>query len=210
MPKQNRLTPFGEIIATPERGTFMGNRGILHDADGRIRRKWTLKRWLVCVLEFRGRMRTVMTPNRYTELFFLDEATALAAGHRPCAECRHARFVDFCQAWKSAHLAASAPRPTADEMDDRLHAERVMPDRSKRFHPAALKELPDGAFVALSPNDDVAWLIWQGGLLQWSPSGYGKRRPRPRNLAVRLLTPPSTVAAIRAGYFPEIHPSAAP
>ena len=108
MPRQNRVTPFGEIIATPERGTFMGNRGILHDPDGRVRRKWVLKNWLVCVLEFRGRKRTVMTPNRYTELFFLDEATALAAGHRPCAECRHARFIDFCLAWKAAHPANSA------------------------------------------------------------------------------------------------------
>ena len=96
MPRQNRVTPFGEIIATPERGTFMGNRGVLHDAEGRIRRAWQVKRWIVCVLEFRGRKRTVMTPGPYTELFFLDEATALAAGHRPCAECRHARFLDFC------------------------------------------------------------------------------------------------------------------
>ena len=103
MPRQNRVTPFGEIVATPERGTFMGNRGVLHDAEGRIRRAWQLKRWIVCVLEFRGRKRQVMTPGRYTELFFLDEATALAAGHRPCAECRHARFLDFCNAWGQAH-----------------------------------------------------------------------------------------------------------
>ncbi len=114
MPRQNRVTPFGEIIATSERGTFMGNRGILHDPDGRVRRKWVLKNWLVCVLEFRGRKRTVMTPNRYTELFFLDEATALAAGHRPCAECRHARFIDFCIAWK-----AGAPRRVRLEASDR-------------------------------------------------------------------------------------------
>jgi hypothetical protein len=141
LPKQNRVTPFGEIIATPERGTFMGNRGILHDAEGRLRRKWVLKRWLVCVLEFRGRERTVMTPNRYTELFFLDEATALAAGHRPCAECRHARFIDFCMAWKAAHSGGKkSRRPTADEMDDRLHAERVGPDRSKQTHPGGLED----------------------------------------------------------------------
>src|SRR3954451_12290461 len=103
MPRQNRVTPFGHIIATPERGTFMGNRGILHDEQGTIRRPWKVKRWLVCVLEFRERQRTVMAPNRYTELFFLDEATALAAGHRPCAECRHERFLAFCAAWKNAH-----------------------------------------------------------------------------------------------------------
>ena len=125
----------------------MGNRGILHDADGHIRRNWVLKRWIVCVLEFRGRNRTVMTPNRYTELFFLDEATALAAGHRPCAECRHARFIDFCMAWKAAHLEAkSSRRPTADEMDDRLHTERVAPDRSKRTHPETARGLAQRRF----------------------------------------------------------------
>src|SRR6201998_3464626 len=113
MPRQNRVTPFGEIIATPERGTFMGNRGILHDELGHVKRAWQVRRWLVCVLEFRGRKRTVMTPNRYTELFFLDEATALAAGHRPCAECRHARFLDFCHAWRTATPGdGSSARPT--------------------------------------------------------------------------------------------------
>jgi hypothetical protein len=204
LPKQNRVTPFGEIIATPERGSMMGNRGILHDAHGHIRRPWVLKRWIVCVLEFRGRNRTVMTPNSYTELFFLDEATALAAGHRPCAECRHARFIDFCSAWKAGHPGVfSTRRPTADEMDDRLHAERVSPDRSKRTHPAGLEDLPDGVFVVL-PEDQAAWLVWQGELWKWSPGGYVERRPRPDRQSVRLLTPPSTVAAIRAGYRPEV------
>src|SRR5271154_6206734 len=113
MPRQNRVNPLGEIIATSERGTFMGNRGVLHDDEGRIRRKWQGKRWLVCVLEFRGRKLKVMTPGRYTELFFLDEATALAAGHRPCAECRHARFLDFCNAWRTANPGDSdSSRPT--------------------------------------------------------------------------------------------------
>jgi hypothetical protein len=209
VPRQNRVTPFGEIIATPERGTFMGNRGILHDPDGRVRRKWVLKNWLVCVLEFRGRKRTVMTPNRYTELFFLDEATALAAGHRPCAECRHARFIDFCIAWKAAHPGEfGAKRPTAGEMDERLHAERVNADRSKRSHPAPLADLPSGAFVTVPSEGQDAWLVLCGKLLKWSPAGYGERRPRPAQLDVALLTPPSTVAAIRAGYLPAIHASA--
>src|ERR1700756_369210 len=147
MPRRNRVTPFADIVAVPERGTMMGNRGMLHDAEGRIRRPWQVRRWLLCVLEFRGRYRTVMTPNRYTELFFLDEATALAAGHRPCAECRPARFLDFCRAWKVAHPQdGGAGRPTADEMDNRLHAERVAADRSKRVYTAALDELPDGVF----------------------------------------------------------------
>jgi hypothetical protein len=210
LPKQNRVTPFGEIVATPERGTFLGNRGILHDAEGHLRRKWVLKRWLVCVLDFRGRKRTVMTPNRYTELFFLDEASALAAGHRPCAECRHARFIDFCIAWKAAHLGAKeSRRPTADEMDDRLHTERVGPDRSKPTHPSRLEDLPDGALVTLPGSDDTAWLVWKDQIFKWSLGGYQERRPRPKRVDVALLTPPSTVAAIRAGYIPEVHPSTA-
>lgn len=114
MPRQNRVTPFGDIIANPDRGTFLGKRGVLHDAEGRIRRARQLKRWIVCVLEFRGRKRRVMMPGRYTELFFLDEATALAAGHRPCAECRHSRFLDFCNAWEVACPAdCMSARPSA-------------------------------------------------------------------------------------------------
>ena len=124
MPTRNRVTPFGEILATPERGTMMGNRGILHDAEGRIRRAWQVKRWLLCVLEFKERHRTVMTPNRYTELFFLDEAVSLAAGHRPCAECRRPRYHAFRAAW-------GVPPPSADEMDRALHPARIDASRAK-------------------------------------------------------------------------------
>ena len=120
MPRRNRVTPFGEIVATPERGTFFGNRGVLHDPEGRIRRAWQVKRWLLCLLEFKGRRRSVMTPGNYTELFFLDEATGLAAGHRPCAECRRGRFLAFRDLWPSGRL--SAP-----DLDDQLHAERLNP-----------------------------------------------------------------------------------
>src|SRR5271154_7244364 len=149
MPRQNRPTPFGDILATQERGTFMGNRGVLHDAEGRIRRAWQLKRWIVCVLEFRGRKRRVMTPGRYTELFFLDEATALAAGHRPCAECRHGRFLAFCDAWRRAHkFDSTEPRPTAGAIDDVLHGERVDIRRTKRTYAAKLGDLPDGVIVS--------------------------------------------------------------
>ena len=209
MPRQNRVTPFGEIIATPERGTFMGNRGVLHDAEGRIKRTWQLKRWIVCVVEFRGRKRQVMTPGRYTELFFLDEATALAAGHRPCAECRHARFLDFYNAWRQAHrVGGRSARPTAQEIDDRLHAERVAPDRSKRSFEAVLDGLPDGVIVTVAAWGDCAYLVRGDSLLAWSPGGYGERRRRPKRGEVKVLTPPSTVAAIRAGYIPDLHPSA--
>jgi hypothetical protein len=209
MPRQNRVTPFGDIIATPERGTFLGNRGVLHDAEGHIKRAWQVKRWIVCVLDFRGRKRTVMTPNSYTELFFLDEATALAAGHRPCAECRHPSFLAFCQAWKLAHPGRiRAQRPTADEIDNRLHAERINAHRSKRSFTAALDRLPDGVFVTVAAWGEPAFLVWGDCLLEWSPGGYRDRRPLPKGEEVRVLTPKSTVATIRAGYIPEIHDSA--
>jgi len=209
MARQNRVTPFGEIVATPERGTFMGNRGVLHDNESRIHRAWQLNRWIVCVLEFRGRKRHVMMPGRYTELFFLDEATALAAGHRPCAECRHARFIDFRNAWGRAHLGIDGSiRPTAQEIDDQLHAERVAPDRSKRTSLAALEELPDGVFVVLSAWGKDAHLVRGDFLLAWSHGGYRERRRRPKRAEFKLLTPPSTVKAIRAGYVPDLHPSA--
>ena len=209
MPRRNRVTPFGEIVAMPERGTMMGNRGILHDAEGRIRRPWQVKRWLLCVLEFRGRNRTVMTPNRYTELFFLDEATGLAAGHRPCAECRHGRFLAFRDAWAAGNRRIIGPEPArADAIDDRLHAERVGPDRSKRTYRANLDELPDGVLVNLGGRNGDACLVWGDELLAWSPGGYRERRRRPRGEVVTVLTPESTVHAIRSGYVPEVHPSA--
>ena len=187
----------------------MGNRGVLHDAEGQVQRAWQVKRWIVCVLEFRGRKRLVMTPGRYTELFFLDEATALAAGHRPCAECRHARFLDFCNAWGAPDRGAGGlPRPTADEIDGRLHAERLALDRSKRSFVAALDDLPDGVLVAIVAWGERAYLVRGDHLLAWSPGVYGERRQRPRGEEVRVLTPESTVGTIRAGYVPEIHPSA--
>jgi hypothetical protein len=206
MPRQNRVTPFGEMVAIQERGTFMGNRGVLHDAEGRVKRAWQGKRWIACVLEFRGRKRTVMTPNRYTELFFLDEAIALAAGHRPCAECRHNHFLAFGDAWKKGN-GSNGARPTAHEMDDRLHAERVDSDGSKRSYVGALDKLPNGVFVVLEAEGKEAFLLWGDSLLPWSPGGYGKRRPRPKGERVHVLTPKSIVATIRAGYVPEVHPS---
>lgn len=208
MPRQNRVTPFGDVVATPFRGTFLGNRGVLHDASGRIRRAWQLKRWIVCVLEFRGRQRQVMSPGRYTELFFLDEATALAAGHRPCAECRHARFLDFRNAWATA-LSGTLAKSAATEIDVLLHAERrLAPDRSKRSFLETLDHLPDGVIVAVAAWGERAYLVLGDSLLAWSPGGYGERRQRPKGVQVQVLTPPSTVATIRAGYAPEVHPSA--
>jgi hypothetical protein len=202
LPRQNRVTPFGEIIATSERGTFMGNRGILHDETSQIRRKWQVKRWIICLLEFKERKRQLMKPGSYTELFFLDEATALAAGHRPCAECRNARFKCFCHAWGTAHPEA---RPTATLIDNQLHSERIAPDRSKRYFMGNLNELPNGVFVTLPEWREQAFLVWGDQLMAWSPGGYGERRERPKGVEVNVLTPKSTVETIRAGYVPEIH-----
>jgi hypothetical protein len=145
-----------------------------------------------------------MTPNRYTELFFLDEATALAAGHRPCSECRHARFLAFSNSWGEG----CSQRPTAHEIDSRLHAERVNADRSKRSFTAALDELPDGVFVTTSSLGNGAFLVWGDRLIEWSPGSYRGRRRRPKGEEVRVLTPPSTVKAIRSGYIPAVHSSA--
>jgi hypothetical protein len=209
MVRQNRVTPAGDVIATPERGTFLGNRGVLHDDHGRIKRVWQLKRWIVCVLEFKGRKRSVMTPGRYTELFFLDEATALAAGHRPCAECRRERFNTFREAWLSGNPGIiGSQRPTAVLIDDCLHTERLGPDRSKRLFPANINEVPDGVFIRRKERGEGVYLLWEGGLLAWTPGGYRERRPRPKREEVLVFTPKSTVGAIQAGYVPEIHASA--
>jgi hypothetical protein len=192
MPFQNRVTPFGELVATPERGLVYGNRGRLHDEHGVIRRQWQVRRWISCRLEFRGRFRPggAMAPNRYTGLFFLDEATALAAGHRPCAECRNADYRSFL-----GLVGASR----ADELDDRLHAERGRLLKSK------LDELPDGAFVAL---DREAWLVFGSGLLRWTPGGYPERRPRFGG-RVGVITPPTSLRVLSAGWsgdLPLVHP----
>jgi hypothetical protein len=193
MPFQNRVTPLGELIATPERGLVYGNRGRLHDERGIIRRQWQVKRWISCRLEFRGRHRAggPMAPNRYTGLFFLDEATAVAAGHRPCAECRNADYRTFL-----ALTGASG----ADELDEMLHAERG------RLHASALDELTDGAFVVL---DGESWIVLDSELLRWTPGGYSERRPRLSGRA-EVVTPPMSVHVLASGWkgsLPLIHPS---
>ena len=193
MPFQNRVTPLGELIATPERGLVYGNRGRLHDEQGSIRRQWQVKRWIACRLEFRGRHRPSgpMAPNRYTGLFFLDDATALAAGHRPCAECRNADYRSFL-----ALTGASS----AGELDDRLHAERG------RLHAAELRDLPDGAFVVL---EGEPWLVFGSALMRWTPGGYSERRPR-RSSRVDVATPPTSLRALASGWtgsLPLVHPS---
>jgi hypothetical protein len=199
VPLRNRVTPFGELVAVAGRGTLMGNRGVLHDDSRRIVRDWQVRRWIACVLEFRGRYRPVMQPRRYTELFFLDEATAFAAGHRPCRECRYADYQRFGALWETVHGGPA----NADAMDRVLHAERL-DGRRKRTYRARLGTLPDGTYVAL---DGKAWLMWRGDLLAWSEAGYDERRPLPNAVDVDVLTPRSIVAMFSAGYPVTVHSS---
>jgi hypothetical protein len=201
VPRQNRVTPYGSLIATGARGTLMGNRGCIHSDDERIVRPWQVRRWIACTLSFRGRQRYVMPPGRWTALFFLDEATALAAGHRPCAECRWADYRRFQDAFLAAH--PGHPRG-AGPMDVTLHAARVDERRTKRTYAAPAAPLPEGTFVEL---DGRPWLVLDGGLRAWTPGGYRERLPRPAG-EVTVLTPGPTVEAIRAGYAVAVHPSA--
>jgi hypothetical protein len=172
----------------------MGNRGVLHDADRRIVASWRLRRWITCVLSFKDRRRAVFTPHRYSELFFLDEATSLAAGHRPCAECRRARYDEFRRAWGD-------PSAKADEIDRVLHDERLDAGGGKRTYPAALSSLPDGTLVE---HDGAPHLLWNGRLRPWSFTGYGPGIVAPRGIEVRVLTPRSIVDTIRAGFVPQV------
>jgi len=182
----------------------MGNRGCLHDATGSIRHPFTLRRWIHCVLQFKGRRRAVMTPGRYTELFFLDEATALAAGHRPCAECQRERYRLFREHWVAARGIASMP--SAETLDVVLHDERLEAGTAKRTYLAELAGLPSGAMIA-GPDDRV-WLVLGPRVLEWTPAGYRSATRPSLPARVRVLTPRSIVAAIGHGYTVGVHPSA--
>lgn len=203
MPLQNRVTPFADIVAVEARGLFTGNRGILHDPETRslTRRRWTTKAWITCACEYKGIRREVMARRSWTELFFLDEATALAAGHRPCFLCRRDAALAFRQAWS---VGRAVEAPGAAEIDAALHAERLDKGR-KRLHPLRrpVGALPDGAMVAAGGS---AFLIRSGQTFLWQPDSY---RPVPLpDVIDGLLTPPSTLAALAAGYSPTLHPSA--
>jgi len=204
MPLQNRVDPFGNLIRTEARGAMMGNRGgALHNADRKIVRSYKSRRWITCVLEFRGRHRIVMSPNRYTELFFLDEAVAFAAGHRPCAECRRERYNAFREAWRrqNKHPALRF----ADEIDLELHPVRIDKERNKVTHQAALRLLPDGCFAQIEGS---AYLVLGDALFLWTPEGYARREVRPKDSIVTVLTPEPFVGCFRHGYMPEIHETA--
>jgi hypothetical protein len=201
MPLQNRVLPTGEIVAIPDRGLFVGNRGIIHDPATRalLKRRWSTHAWITCVLEFRGRRRKVMQRQSWTELFFLDEATAFAAGHRPCFYCRREDANRFRAAWEKGNRASGVHAP---DMDAVLHRERLA--SAKRLHPLPmpLEKLPDGAMVQAG---EQSFLIAAGRALKWTPSGY--RAVNGEIGDAMLLTPPSIVRAFSAGYRPVLHGS---
>jgi hypothetical protein len=205
VPLQNRVTPLGALVADPARGLVYGNRGCLHDDTGRIRRRYDGKRWIACRLEFRGWKRNrLLQPGRFTELFFLDEATAFAAGHRPCALCRREDYVAFGALWRDLHPCQVG----ADAIDAQLHDERLTADRrEQRHHEAPFAQLPDGAFVS---RDGTPWVVAGRELLLWTPAGYVDRTRRPEGQA-HVITPVSLVATLRSaweGAVPLLHPSA--
>ncbi len=207
MPLQNRVTPFSELVADPAHGLVYGNRGCLHDAHGAIKRRYGVRRWISCRLEFRGWQRErLLQPGKFTELFFLDEATAFAAGHRPCALCRHEDYRAFTTLWQRLHRD---DEPGADALDARLHDERIDPlTRGQRRYEAALETQPVGAFVL---HDGAPFLVLEETLLRWTPAGYESPMARSRR-RVTVLTPPSLVEVLRAGWqgvVPLVHPSAA-
>jgi hypothetical protein len=205
-PLQNRVTPLGELIADSGRGLVYGNRGCLHDAQGRIHRSHSTRRWIACRLEFRGWLRRpLLQPGRFTELFFLDDATAMAAGHRACALCRREDYRRLSAIWGELHGGESG----ADAIDARLHAERLDPaGRGRRLHRAEIDGLPDGTFLLFGGE---TMLVMGGHLLDWSPGGYRAVTPRPAGGRVSVITPPSLVEVLRAGWqplVPMLHPSA--
>ncbi len=191
MPERNRVTPYGDIVASTLRGRWMGNRGCIHRGHD-IVRPWNGKRWIICALEFKGWVAPKWAPGRWTALFFHDEAVAFAAGHRPCALCRRADYLRY-----RAALGASG----ADAIDARLHAERL-DARRKRLHAMPWREVPAGAFVDVG---GTAHLVLSDRVQQWTAqSGYGEERTRPARGDARVLTPPATVEVLRAGYAPQV------
>ena len=198
MPFQNRVDPYGTLLRTTAHGTLMGNRGgALHNKSQEIVRPYKSRRWIACLLQFKGIKRTVMSPDLlYTELFFLDEAVAFAAGHRPCAECRRERFNAFLHAWN---------RPLrASEVDAELHSARIDRDGRKVTFHEPLRSLPNGCFI---DSDGSPYLVWDDALFLWTPEGYTSRQHRPNDQTVTVLTPRPTVECFRQGYQPQTHAS---
>lgn len=207
MSRQNRVDPWGQLNAVTAKGALLGNRGILHNDQEQIITQWRSKAWLTCQIQFMERKSTVFEPNSYSQLFFVDEATAFAAGHRPCAECRRERFNEFKAAWIEANRELiQGENPTIADIDKVIHAERVTEEKRKRTFVAQLGSLPAGAMIDV---DGTPLLVWRGKLLPWSFDGYGKSQASlPSSTSVQVLTPASVVRVFASGFTPQVHLSA--
>jgi hypothetical protein len=208
MPLQNRVNPHAELIATPERGAWTGNRGVIHNDRKEIVKNYAIKPWITCALEYKGMHRIVMTPKRWTELFFLDEATALAAGHRPCGYCRFADFKRFKRLWLAANgeQYKFSEKTKMSAIDEIIHQERLDENGKKKTYKAQLSTLPDGTFITLE-DKQKSYLWFQGNRYEWSFRGYAKVDSFEINQEVNVLTPLSYVAVLKAGYVPQVHSS---
>lgn len=205
MPRQNRVDPFGQFHAVAARGAWIGNRGVLHNEAGEVLVQWRLRRWITCRLSFKDRWRPVFAPRRWSELFFLDEATAFSAGHRPCAECRRERYNEFRRAWALAHPDRDNRKLLAEDLDLRLHSERAVRGGGKKTYETNIGDLASGTFVE---REGIAHLLWNGDLFPWTFSGYEAPVAHySRKERVRVLTPPAIVATFKHGLVPQVHES---
>jgi hypothetical protein len=204
---QNRVTPRGEFETDSARGAWLGNRGILHNERQQIMAPWRHKAWVTCKLEFKGRRRAVFAPRNYSELFFLDEATAFSAGHRPCGECRREKFKAFKAAWCTANrIPLQTPNPSIGLVDRQLHAERVVRGGGQVTYGEKIRNLPDGVFVSIEGN---ALLVWSAHLHTWTHHGYIQQQAiKASSTVVQVLTPKSVVAVFREGVEVQVHESA--
>lgn len=207
MTLQNRVTPFGDIVADPAHGTLMGNRGCLHDKHRNIVRSSARDAWVTCRLDWNGIKRRIMAPGKYTELFFLDEVTALAAGHRPCNDCRSEQLRQFQTAWAKAIEGREDARTLVSQIDPVMKRDRGGGRAPKRTYNATLGGLPDGTMVT-EPSGSIVWLKWRGKLLKWTPTGYEEARAVDDSLQVAVLTPECTVKVLAVGYPAKVHESA--
>jgi hypothetical protein len=208
MTLQNRVTPFGEIVAIAARGTLMGNRGCLHDDEQRVLKTSARIAWVTCRLEWKGIRRTIMASGKYTELFFLDEATALAAGHRPCGDCRAEQLVEFERAWAAGVEGRPGEIALVQNIDPVMKRDRTERTGVPRRFTARAGGLPDGVMVQLAGEEEVARLKWRGHYLKWSLTGYGHPTAVEEKATVTVLTPACSVKVLSAGYVPGVHPTA--
>lgn len=203
MPLQNKVDPWGNLVAVKARGEYLGNRGILHDKEKNILKPWAHKKWVICELSFKGIKRRLFSDNKYSELFFLDEATALAAGHKPCAHCRRSRYSEFKELWRQANGLSEFESLSSEQMDSQLHKERVSSERTKKTFEASYGSLPDGTFIELNNG---AHLVWENNIYRWSYQGYSRGEDSiAKNQLVKVITPKTIVRMYSSGFKPFVH-----